>query len=222
MAAIRKAIRDEAIKSTSLFSMRVPRSPSHNTQRDARQTNPKAWGSIETRGENLAMQRLHILGRKNHGKTTLVCELIEQLVARGWRIGSVKHTHHHHELDTPGKDSHRHRQAGARVVGILSPKMNAVFWAPDEPAVPPDASRYAALLSHMSDCDLVLVEGDSQTTGDKIEVWRAERNTPPIANDDASILAIVSDDQPPCHQLRLPRQELASLIAWIESRYTKR
>ncbi len=168
------------------------------------------------------MQRLHILGRKNHGKTTLVCELIEKLVARGWRVGSVKHTHHHHELDTPGKDSHRHRQAGAHVVGILSPRMNAVFWAPEEPAAARDESRYIALLSHMSDCDLVLVEGDTQTTGDKIEVWRAERNTPPIANDDASILAIVSDDQPPCEQLRLPRQELASLIAWIESRYNKR
>ena len=62
------------------------------------------------------MRRLHVLGRKNHGKTTLVAELVAELTRRGWRIGTIKHTHHHHELDTPGKDSWMHRQAGAREV----------------------------------------------------------------------------------------------------------
>lgn len=168
------------------------------------------------------MQRLHILGRKNHGKTTLVCDLIRQLTERGWRIGSIKHTHHRHELDTPGKDSHRHRQAGAQVVGILSPQMNAVFWASEHPAMHRDDARYAAFHAHMTDCDLMLVEGDSQTAGDKIEVWRAELNTPPMASSDPTILAVVSDDGPECEQSVLARRKLTPLIQWIESRYTKR
>ena len=62
--------------------------------------------------------RLHIVGRRNAGKTTLVCELIAAIQDRGFRVATVKHTHHNHELDTPGKDSFRHRQAGAAAVGI--------------------------------------------------------------------------------------------------------
>ena len=66
------------------------------------------------------MNRIHIIGRKNHGKTQLVVELVEEFSLRGLRVGTIKHTHHDHELDTPGKDSHRHRSAGAAVVVIDS------------------------------------------------------------------------------------------------------
>ena len=84
------------------------------------------------------MKRIHIVGRKNSGKTTLVADLVAHLTANGHRVGTIKHTHHQHELDTPGKDSHRHREAGAAVVGILCPGMTAVF----RPA--PDRQRSAA------------------------------------------------------------------------------
>ena len=60
------------------------------------------------------MRRIHIIGRKNSGKTTLVVELVQQLSAMGKRVATIKHTHHRHELDVPGKDSYRHREAGAR------------------------------------------------------------------------------------------------------------
>jgi len=73
------------------------------------------------------MRRLHIVGRKNSGKTTFIVELVRYFTSSGLRIGTIKHTHHQHELDTPGKDSHRHREAGAQVVGILSRAMSAVF-----------------------------------------------------------------------------------------------
>ena len=138
------------------------------------------------------MHRLHIIGRKNSGKTTLVVDLVRHFTALGYRIGTVKHTHHHHELDTPGKDSHRHREAGAAAVGILSPAMTALFW-PTSPDTR-DAGDYARFLDHFSGCDLVLVEGHSQTAGPKIEVWRATHTDPPLAVADDSILAVVTDD----------------------------
>jgi molybdopterin-guanine dinucleotide biosynthesis protein MobB len=74
------------------------------------------------------MKRLHVIGGKNHGKTTLVVELVKEFSRRGISVGTIKHTHHQHELDVPGKDSYRHRMAGAAAVGILSPSMSALFF----------------------------------------------------------------------------------------------
>ena len=91
------------------------------------------------------MRRIHIIGRKNSGKTSLVVRLVEYYRTAGYRVGTIKHTHHHHELDTPGKDSFRHRQAGASAVGILAPTMNAVFWpqANGVKRVPPEEATPA-------------------------------------------------------------------------------
>lgn len=140
------------------------------------------------------MKRVHIIGRKNSGKTTLVEDLIRHFSQSGLRVGAVKHTHHRHELDTPGKDSFRHRHAGAAPVAVLAPTMTAVF----TPLVGEHDSddRYEALAAAFADCDLVLVEGDSQTSGRKIEVWRAVVGSPPIAFADPGVLALVTDDDP--------------------------
>ena len=184
------------------------------------------------------MRRLHVIGRKNHGKTTLVAQLVEELTRRGWRIGTIKHTHHHHELDTPGKDSHRHRMAGSHVVGILSPRMNAVFWEPaasddrdgsQESSGDSGGNRYAEFERFMQACDLVLVEGDSQTDADKIEVWRAGLDSRPIATEQPGVLALVTDDLSPAQTQEpttdasstpqvFPRSDLLPLLNWIESR----
>ena len=137
------------------------------------------------------MNRLHIIGRKNSGKTTLIVDLVRHLTAQGIRVGTVKHTHHHHELDTPGKDSHSHRVAGAVAVGILSPGMNAVFWPAAERADSRD--RYLQLENMLPECDLVLVEGHSQCQERRIEVWRQEISEAPLAAYDDTILALVTD-----------------------------
>lgn len=142
--------------------------------------------------KGLALKRIHIVGRKNSGKTTLITELVAQLTTRGCRVGTIKHTHHHHELDTPGKDSHRHREAGAAVVGILSPGMSAMF-RPNSHGLG-SAERYSEMAALFSDCDLVLVEGDLGTTAPKIEVWRAVVSARPLADEDASIAALVTED----------------------------
>jgi molybdopterin-guanine dinucleotide biosynthesis protein MobB len=159
------------------------------------------------------MDRLHVIGRKNHGKTTLVVELVEELTSRGLRVGTIKHTHHRHELDVPGKDSHRHRTAGADVVGILSPSMSAVF-IPAR-ATSESADRYRVFAPLLEQCDVVVVEGDSQTTAPKIEVWRAELGTPPLAVEDRSILAVVSDDRPAVSAPLLPRADVPRLVGWL-------
>ena len=144
------------------------------------------------------MKRIHVVGRKNHGKTTLVVELVQALSSRGLRVGTIKHTHHQHQLDSPGKDSHRHQEAGAVVSGICSPTKYAVFWNHDRETpqeVSDDEQKYAAFAPMFVDCDVVVVEGDSQTLAAKIEVWRSAVGTKPIAEDDDTIVAIISDDE---------------------------
>lgn len=157
---------------------------------------------------------MHIVGGKNHGKTTLIVELVQEFVRRGVPVGTIKHTHHHHELDVPGKDSHRHRLAGAAAVGILSPSMSAIFLPVGE-VDPSDTDRYSSFASLFAHCRLVLVEGDSRTRAPKVEVWRRELMTPPLAVRDESIMAVVTDDTPTVTTNILSRSDVVRLAAWI-------
>ena len=159
------------------------------------------------------MKRIHIVGKKNHGKTQLLVELIQELTSRGLQVGSIKHTHHHHELDTPGKDSHRHRLAGAAVVGILSRNMNAVFIPTSQASA--GEERYAALSLSFANCDVVIVEGDSQSAAPKIEVWRAALGTEPLAADDPTILAVITDDAIDLDVILYRRSDVPQLASWI-------
>ncbi len=162
------------------------------------------------------MKRIHVVGRKNSGKTTLIVDLVRHLTASGHRVGTIKHTHHAHELDTPGKDSFLHRQAGAAAVGIVSENMQAVFW----PATGPhdDEQRYDRIVRTLGDCDLILVEGDTRTAWPKIEVWRAAVSAEPLARHDQSIVAVVTDDPLHLPVALWPRQDVPSvaqrLLRW--------
>lgn len=157
------------------------------------------------------MRRLHIIGRKNSGKTTLVVELVEYLSGLGHRVGTIKHTHHHHELDTPGKDSHRHRLAGARAVGVVSRGLTAVFHPVEEQG--DQCDPYGVLAPSFAECDLVIVEGDSQTHAAKVEVWRAATGKPPLAIGDPSVHAVVTDDQ---LKIDLPVWERSAIASLAE------
>lgn len=172
-------------------------------------------------------RRLHVVGRKNAGKTTLVCDLVRELSARGLRVATIKHTHHRHELDTPGKDSHRHREAGAAMVGILSPQMTAIFIPTSEHEDTPHAvghdstntgkptqnadTRYQPFQSFCDGCDLTLVEGDLHAPAPRLEVWREIVGAPPYAASDSEIIAVVTDDHPTLAVPLWPRADIRVL-----------
>ncbi len=135
------------------------------------------------------MKLIHILGRQNHGKTTLIVDLVEEYKRRGVAVGTIKHSSHAHELDTPGKDSYRQRQAGASAVAVIAAEMLGL-WLPRNT----DANPYALLAPMFSACRLALVEGDIDAEGTKIEVWREAIGGPCLAETHHEIQAIVTDD----------------------------
>jgi len=135
------------------------------------------------------MKAFHVIGRKDNGKTALVVDLIEELTSRGLKIGSIKHTPHTHELDSPGKDSHKHRLAGANPAAIIAKDLTALFFSTDH-----EHDYYESLLDLFSDCDFVIIEGDIEAPRTKVEVWRQSCGTDPIALTRDDISAIVTDD----------------------------
>ena len=132
-----------------------------------------------------------VTGWKDMGKTTLVVELVRLLSARGLRIATVKHAHHGVELDQPGRDSYRHREAGAAQVMVASASRIAVI---EELRDAPEPAL-ADLLPRLEQADLVLVEGYKAAPHRKLEVYRSEAagGRTPIAADNASVRAIVGD-----------------------------
>ena len=148
------------------------------------------------------MKVFGVVGWKNNGKTTLVERLVGHLTDSGYRVSTVKHAHHEVDLDQPGKDTWRHRQAGAREVVLATARRWAVIHElRDEPEPALDA-----LLARMTPVDLVLVEGFKRFWHPKLEVHRRERGTPLLAAEDASIVALATDE--PVPELQLPQFEL--------------
>ncbi len=134
-----------------------------------------------------------VVGWKNNGKTTLVTRLVAHLVGRGLRVSTVKHAHHSVDVDQPGKDSHRHREAGATEVVLATARRWVLIHELREEAEPP----LEDLLAKMAPADLVIVEGFKRFPHPKIEVHRKARGTPLIAREDRSVLAVASDEPLP-------------------------
>lgn len=99
------------------------------------------------------------------------------------------------------------------MVGILSRNMHAVFIP--VPQVPASDDPYATLSTIFAACDLVIVEGDSQTLAPKIEVWQAALGIVPLAADDNTVLAVVTDDSPDIDTIIHPRAEVTEMAGWI-------
>jgi molybdopterin-guanine dinucleotide biosynthesis protein B len=130
---------------------------------------------------------LAIVGYSNSGKTTLMEKLVAGLVAKGLRIATIKHSHHQPEMDTPGKDSWRHKQAGASTSLLVGPEKMLMVSDVDETLNP------QLLASRLfTDYDLVLVEGYASVAGAKIEVVRAERSQELRCNED-ELIAVATD-----------------------------
>ena len=152
------------------------------------------------------MRTVHIVGRQNHGKTSLTAELVEEFRRRGLRVGTIKHSSHAHELDTPGKDSFRHRQAGANPAAVVTKNLIGLY-------LPPDAETgFCDQLAPMfAACDLVLIEGHIDGSGIKIEVWREALGDSCLAAERDDIAAVVTDDRPQLDVPIWPRSNVGRL-----------
>jgi molybdopterin-guanine dinucleotide biosynthesis adapter protein len=129
-----------------------------------------------------------VAGFKNAGKTTLVEKLVRQLTAQGHRVSTVKHAHHSFDIDHEGRDSFRHRRAGAAEVAVVSRSRWAIInELRDEPEPTLDE-----ILMKLSPCDLVIVEGYKRDGHDKIEVRNLALDHPPLAGGDPTIVAIAA------------------------------
>lgn len=135
------------------------------------------------------MRIFGIVGFKNAGKTGLMERLVAEITARGFSVSTLKHAHHVFDVDQPGKDSHRHREAGAHQVVLSSGKRWAMMTELRGAVEPP----LSELLAKMSPVDLILIEGWKRDTHPKIEAHRAEAGNPLIAPGDPTIRAIASD-----------------------------
>lgn len=137
-----------------------------------------------------------VIGWKNSGKTTLVERLVAELTRRGRRISTIKHAHHDVDIDEPGRDSHRHREAGAVEVALVGGRRWAVMRELRDEA-PPSLGDIAARLAAV---DLVIVEGYKTEPFPKLEVRRsgASRDAA-LAPGDPTILAIACDTAEPGH-----------------------
>jgi len=158
------------------------------------------------------MRIFGLAGWSGSGKTTLMTALIPEFVSRGVTVSTVKHAHHSFDIDQPGKDSWRHRQAGAREVMIASSQRWALMHelrGANEPAL-------EEVLLRMSPVDLVLVEGFKRHPHPKIEVYRQTLGKPLLYPDDRFVVAIASDERlPDCPIPSLPLSETDAIAGFI-------
>ncbi len=157
------------------------------------------------------MNVLALVGWSGSGKTTLLTALLACLRARGLTISTIKHAHHGFDLDRPGKDSFRHRAAGAQEVLVVSGERWALLHELRGPA-----PNLAGLLARMAPADLVLVEGFRNDTCAKLEVHRPALGKPPLWPGRPDVLAVAGDAAlPGCDRPALPLGEPALIVAWM-------
>ena len=128
-------------------------------------------------------------GYSGSGKTTLIEKLIPLFTARGLKVSLIKHAHHQFDVDTPGKDSYRHRHAGCTEVLVTSSR-RWVLMHELRGEAEPDLQEQ---IKHLSPCDLLLVEGFKHDPIPKLEVYRAEVGEPLLHPHDANIAAVATD-----------------------------
>lgn len=153
-----------------------------------------------------------VAGFKNSGKTTLVEKLVRDLTSRGYRIATVKHAHHSFDIDHEGRDSFRHRKAGATEVAVVS----RARWAIIHESRPEQEPRLNDILAKLASCDLVIIEGYKRDFHDKIEVRNLDNGAPELAGDDKTVVAIAANG--PVANAPVPvfdRDDVAALSTFI-------
>ncbi len=155
-----------------------------------------------------------IVGKSGVGKTTLLEKLVPELTARGFRIGTIKHDVHGFDIDHEGKDSWRHKQAGAHTVSISSPRKVAVVKDVDiEETLDSLASKY------FQDTDVVLTEGYKKKNKPKIEIFRKGVHDEPLCKHDDNLVAFVSDTPLDLRAPRFEHDDIIGLADFVEQRF---
>ena len=157
------------------------------------------------------MKIFGVTGWKNSGKTGLMERLITEFTARGLSVSSIKHAHHSFDIDHPGRDSYRHRDAGARQVLLASRNR----WALMHELRDEDEPSLGDLLKQLSPVDLVLIEGYKRDRHPKIEAHRKETGQPLIAPEDETIVAVASDTSVTIDRPVLELNDTASIANFI-------
>lgn len=128
-------------------------------------------------------------GFSGSGKTTLLEKVIPLLKAHGLRVSVIKHAHHKFDIDKPGKDSFRHREAGASEVMVIS----GFRWALMHELIDEAEPGLDELCARLSPCDLIVIEGYKYSGIPKIEVYRSETGHPHLHQDDKHFIALATD-----------------------------
>jgi molybdopterin-guanine dinucleotide biosynthesis adapter protein len=135
------------------------------------------------------MKVFGIAGFSGSGKTMLIEQLVARCAARGLEVAVLKHSHHGFDVDKPGKDTWRHREAGAHEVMVVSPARWALMHENREGR----EATLDELLARVSPCDLVLVEGFKQAPIPKLEVYRPDNGKPPLFPDNPYVVGVATD-----------------------------
>ena len=130
-------------------------------------------------------------GWSGSGKTTLIEQLIPRFVKRGLRVSLIKHAHHTFDVDQPGKDSYRHRHAGASEVLVTSSRR----WVLMHELRGAQEPTFEEQVKRLSPCDLLIVEGFKHAPIPKLEVWRAQTGEGLLHPQDRHIVAVASDEE---------------------------
>ena len=152
------------------------------------------------------MKVIGLAGWSGAGKTTLLARVIPHLLKDGLRVSVIKHAHHAFDVDIPGKDSWRHREAGATEVLVSSARR----WARMNELRGADEPRLPQLLTKMSRVDLVVIEGFKREPHRKIEVFRAANGKPFLFPDDPGVVGLATDT---AVETRLPTAHLDDIEA---------
>jgi molybdopterin-guanine dinucleotide biosynthesis protein B len=149
-----------------------------------------------------------LVGKPDSGKTTLLEKLLPELNRRGYRVGTVKHHAHEFEMDKEGKDTWRHKQAGARTVALSSPTGLGVIRDVDH-----DHAIEELLDRYYYDVDLVIAEGYKSTSLPKIEIFRTAAHESPLPDRDQTWVAMISDTP---LDIELPCLDLDNISAIVD------
>ena len=165
------------------------------------------------------MKIMGIADWSGSGKTTLVVSVLPRLIGMGLKVSTLKHAHHDFDLDKPGKDSYRHREAGAEEVMVALP----TGWALFHPGRGTERATVAELVQQMAPVDLVLVEGFRSLPMEKIEVYNSALDEPLTQPDNPLVVAVAADVGLP--SLSVPtfrREDIDGIAAFILERLGRR